>query len=74
MKLDEIVNEAENDFDEPAPFRRQRSSIAISSIRILTEDEINRAKVKLYEDMEQAYMEAIRAHVSIFLYTLTEEI
>ena len=35
--------------DEPeTPFRRQRSSIAISSIRIITEEELTRVKAKLF--------------------------
>ena len=39
--------------------------MAISSIRVLTEDEIGRVKVKLYEEMESGYVEAIRAHKNV---------
>lgn len=47
------------------PFRRQRSSIAMSSIRIVTEEELTRVKAKLYQDMEAEYTAAIRDHKNI---------
>ena len=62
---DLIKNAAEAD---PAPeggFRRSRSSISISSIRILTEEEVNKVKAKFEEETEFAYEEALRAHVSL---------
>lgn len=46
-------------------FRRSRSSIAISSIRILTDEEVSRVKQKFDEETEFAYDEALRAHKNI---------
>ncbi len=44
--------------------RRSRTSISISSIRILTEEEVSRVKTKFHEEIDQVFVEAIRAHVS----------
>ena len=69
MTFDDIIKmeKADKQKDEMMnePIKRQRSSLSISSIRILTEDEINRVKAKIYEDMESGYLEAIRAHKNI---------
>jgi len=46
-------------------FRRSRSSLAISSIRILTDEEVSRVKQKFDEETDFAYDEALRAHKNI---------
>ena len=50
--------------------RRSRTSISISSIRILTEEEVSRVKTKFHEEIDQVFVEAIRAHVSLNYYFL----
>ena len=55
----------QNSSDKDEGFRRSRSSIAISSIRILTEEEVNKVRAKFEEETEFAYEEALRAHKNI---------
>ena len=62
MEQDPIADGGEGDF--AGGLRRSRTSISISSIRILTEEEIGRVKTKFHEEIEQVFVEAIRAHVS----------
>ena len=57
------------DFNNDGGFRRSRTSISISSIRILTEEEVNRVRTKFNEEIEQVFVEAIRAHVSIIIFS-----
>ena len=64
MEKDPIAD-GEGDF--AGGLRRSRTSISISSIRILTEEEIGRVKTKFHEEIEQVFIEAIRAHVSHYL-------
>jgi len=45
------------------PASKQRIS-TISNSKILSEEEINKVKVKFLEDIEFAYEEAIQRHVS----------
>ena len=63
VTMEDLLND-EGNLGTGGGFRRSRTSISISSIRILTEDEIARVKTRFYEEIETAYAEAIRAHVS----------
>ena len=54
--------------------RRSRTSISISSIRILTEEEVSRVKTKFHEEIDQVFVEAIRAHVSSNYFLLTHSL
>jgi len=65
--MEDLIKKTTDDLpdkEEPG-FRRSRSSIAISSIRILTEEEVNKVKAKFDEETEFAYDEALRAHKNI---------
>lgn len=63
--MEDLINlDDRTEPDAAMRFRRTTTSISISSIRILTEDEIGRVKTKFFEEIETAYAEAIRAHVS----------
>ena len=70
--MEDLLNDGEIAAEPTYKRQRSRTSISISSIRILTDEEIGRVKTKFVEEIEMVHTEAIRAHVSesaVALYT-----
>lgn len=65
--MENLISEEVN-FD--AKRLQRMSTISISSIRLLTENEIGRVKTKFQEEVDQALAEAIRLHVSFPIHVL----
>ena len=62
--MEDLIRQNQQEMPVTDQFRRSRTSISISSIRVLPDEDITRVKEKLLEEIDFAFDEAIRAHVS----------
>ena len=62
--MEDLIKQTADTMPQTDQFRRSKKTISISSIRVLPEEDITRVREKLLEEIDFAFEEAVRAHVS----------